>query len=376
MVFSRHSLRAFLVVTAMAGLLLPVTGARAGGAGAAGVLQPLMTAMVPSTNVVYVLGHSGCETSSCLRLVRTNDALSGYTTVTLPPVVSAQGNPSGSLGQMIFANTRDGYAVDEVKGESRLYVTHDGARSWHSKLLPRGLVIRDLAVSAPDVYVVTVRCANQGDGASSCSDYELFHSDLAASHWTVTHIPDGNFSTWGYLGRPAVRGDKVWFSAQLHDPILISSLNAGKSFESHGAAKLQSTVGCALTATSGMSLWAECPTGMFVSLFFSGDAGRSWKPLVSPNNQEFSGTGGGAFEPVSGDIAYIDFGDTVSGPNVSRVFGGARESIAVGRLSCPAVVSLVFTNKDNGLAICSDYPGAYFERSTDGGVHWRRLTLR
>jgi hypothetical protein len=372
----RHSLGALLVVVVMVGFWLPSAGARASGAGAIGVLQPLMIEKVPSTRIVYVLGHVGCKTSSCLRLVRSNDALSGYTTVSLPPVTSAQGNPSGSLGQMTFASARDGYAVDQVKGESMLYVTHDGARSWHRQMLPRGLVIRDLAVSAPDVYVVTVHCIKRAGGTESCTDYELFHSDVATTHWTVAHIPDGNFSTWGYLGRPAVRGDKVWFSGQVHEPILISSVNAGKSFESHGAAKLESTVGCALTATSSTSLWAECPTGMFVSLFFSGDAGRNWRPIVSPASQAFSGTGGGAFDPVSGDVAYVDFGDTVAGRNVSRVSNGGRDLRAVGRLTCPDVASLVFTSNDNGLAICSDYLDTYFERSTDGGAHWRRLALR
>jgi photosystem II stability/assembly factor-like uncharacterized protein len=46
----------------------------------------------------------------------------------------------------------------------------------------------------------------------------------------------------------------------------------------------------------------------------------------------------------------------------------------VGRLACSDVVSLVFTDVSRGLALCDNYPTLAFERTTDGGTRWSRLT--
>ena len=60
---------------------------------------------------------------------------------------------------------------------------------------------------------------------------------------------------------------------------------------------------------SPTALWAECPTGMLASFFYSGDAGVHW---TSVSRYEYSGTGGGAFDPVSSSLAYLDFGPYAS----------------------------------------------------------------
>ncbi|MBW4078338.1 MAG: hypothetical protein HIU84_07485 [Acidobacteria bacterium] len=339
-------------------------------------LQPLMVMGVPSSGVLYVLGNTGCVTSSCLHLVRTNDALSSYTTLALPPVSSVRGVPSESLGQMVFATAHDGYALDEVNGVTTLYVTHDGARSWHRQVVSNDLTISDLAASVSTVYVVAKRCAKQVNGNTGCTHYELFRTDLAAKRWTATSIPNGDASPWDFIGTPAVFDNTIWISEQTRTALLVSSKDGGKSFKSRPVPSLSSVAGCSLSATSATSLWAECPTGMMASFFFSSDAGRSWRSVLGPHDPHFAGTGGGAFDPVSPDLAYIDFGQTRRTNNVFRVSTARRELMAVGTLTCPEVLSMVFTSRENELALCSDFRHTHFERSTDGGAHWRRFKLR
>ncbi|MHB1208842.1 MAG: beta propeller repeat protein [Acidimicrobiales bacterium] len=367
---------AMAVITAILTFPLPLTSSWSSAFASRVSLQPLIVMRVPSSGVLYVLGNTGCVTSSCVHLVRTNDALSSYTTLALPPVSSVRGVPSGSLGQMVFATAHDGYALDEVNGVTTLYVTHDGARSWHRQVVSNDLTISDLAASESTVYVVAMRCAKQGNGNMGCTHYELFRTDLAAKHWTATSIPNGDASPWDFMGKPAVFDNKIWISEQTRTALLVSSKDGGKSFKSHRVPIMSSVAGCSLGATSATSLWAECPTGMMASFFFSSDAGRSWRSVLGPQDPQFAGTGGGAFDPVSPDLAYIDFGQTPRTNNVFRVSTARRELMAVGTLTCPEVLSMVFTSRENGLALCSDFRRTHFERSTDGGVHWRRFVLR
>ncbi|MHB1251140.1 MAG: hypothetical protein ACYC0I_03300 [Acidimicrobiales bacterium] len=375
---ARHHMTRLLVavLAATTTLVIPPGSSGASGVTHATHLRPLMLVKVPLSDTIYVVGNLGCDSSRCLHLVRTNDALSSYTTVQLPPVTPVRGVASGSLGQVDFATSRDGYALDEVKGVTTLFVTRDGARSWHRQVVSKGLVIAQLAASAGTVDVVAMRCAKQNDGNTGCTHYELFRSDLAAKRWTATPIPNGNVTPWGFLGKPAVLGNRVWLSEQLRKSLLISSLDGGASFKSRVVSKLGSVAGCNLTASSTTSLWAECPTGMMVSFFFSGDAGRSWTSLRGPDLPQFAGTGGGAFDPVSPRLAYIDFGQFPRTNNVYRVSNRGRAVTAVGTLTCPEVLSMMFTSQSQGVAICSDFQHTHFERSTDGGVHWRRFELR
>ncbi len=364
------------VFTALLSLVLATMTPLSRATAASTPLQPLMVLRVPLSDTLYVIGNTGCVTSSCLHLVRTNDALRSYTTLSLPPVSPVRGVPSGSLGQLVFANERDGYALDEINGETTLFVTHDGARSWHRQVVGNDLTISDLAVSTSTVYVVAMRCVKKGKLNSGCTNYELFRADLAATSWTPAPIPNGNAGPWGFMGRPAVFAKKLWLSQQTHSALLVASKDEGRSFESHPAPKLASVVGCNLTATSATTLWAECPTGMMASFFYSSNSGTSWRSLLGPRDPQFAGTGGGAFDPASPDVAYIDFGQIPRTNNVFRFSATRPDSRPVGTLTCLEVLSLVFTSNDSGLAICSDYRRTYFERSTDGGAHWWRWVLR
>ena len=114
-----------------------------------------------------------------------------------------------------------------------------------------------------------------------------------------------------------------------------------------------------------------------VLLLDSGDGGTSWNR--APTNQ-FMGTGGGAFDPVSSDLAYLDYGLTLpSGArNLYRITNSGRTMTAVGRLAGNNVYGLVFTDATHGLAACvrdSTDATTYLLRTSDGGATWRRMSL-
>jgi len=69
---------------------------------------------------------------------------------------------------------------------------------------------------------------------------------------------------------------------------------------------LGSTAGRALTVTSLVTLWAQCPSGMDVQFYYSADGGARWT-LIDPVSQ-ISGTGGAYFDPVSNNLGYLGVG--------------------------------------------------------------------
>jgi hypothetical protein len=117
---------------------------------------------------------------------------------------------------------------------------------------------------------------------------------------------------------------------------------------------------------------------MQVAFAYSSDGGAHWSTV--PTNQ-FMGTGGGYFDPVSNNLAYLDYGMKQPFDRVTTDGSHITET-QVGVLSCSRVNSsigdLTFTNRLDGLTIC--YPGdvwadARVDRTTDGGISWRRLEL-
>jgi len=345
--------------------------------------SPQMLVRVESSPVVYLLGSVSCSKVPCLRLLRTNDDGASFAEVTPPPVSAAQGSLVGSLNQLVFANARDGFALEgEGSGEGVpngevLYATHDGARTWKRVPEPAGDALSRIAVTSNMLYGVTMHCAKQPNGDEGCTNYRLVHTSLSATHWTSAAIPNGNsFPMGGYVGNVAAFGAKVWLSEGARWSLLVSSRDHGTTFTTLTPTfpELASIAGCDLTAISSTALWAQCPTGMEASFFFSRDAGAQWTTVPT---KQFVGTGGGYFDPVSSTLAYLDYG----GPrSLYRVSDAGHHMIKVGSLQCSkvnsSVNSIVFTSESSGVAICSpegNWSSNRLERTTDGGAKWSRV---
>jgi hypothetical protein len=131
-----------------------------------------------------------------------------------------------------------------------------------------------------------------------------------------------------------------------------------------------------LIPESAVDLWAECPTGMQVSFFFSKDAGATWTPIPQ---QQFFGTAGGYFDPATSNLAYLDYGGTA--PFV-RIATSPRSATRLNSPRCSktqvSINGLIFTDDRRGLALCFSSYGqgaGQLERTIDGGSRWLAVTL-
>lgn len=125
-----------------------------------------------------------------------------------------------------------------------------------------------------------------------------------------------------------------------------------------------------MTATSAVTLWAQCPTGMEEQFYFSDDGGARWT-LISPVSQ-ISGTGGAYFDPVSTSTGYLDVG--FPHDDLFRITKDAHSHRFEGTLKCDD--PLVFTTASDGLTLCGGLSSrsSRLLRTTDGGATWTRVT--
>jgi len=336
---------------------------------------PLTIRQVNSSSSIYVLATTGCSRTSCLRLLRTSVNLSRFESVTPPPVREIGGLFNFDLDSLQFANVDDGYATVGESNPLSLYVTLNGARSWHQVTIQKGATILDLTVTSDKVYAITTLCSPNGD---KCRDYRIACSSLNAKHWSSAVLPgsarfDG--TGWGFFGKPGAYGADVWLSEQTpQNSVVYFSQNSGRTFKKIAAPRLGSVAGCSLTAESTKALWAECPTGMQVSFASSSDAGTTWKSF---HQQQFFGTGGGDFDPVSSQLAYLWYGGT--GP-FDRYSGSPLVANSAPVPPCSTSGSgfgnLVFSNVNDGVAICTpggNVASSYLLMTTDGGHSWENV---
>jgi hypothetical protein len=333
---------------------------------------------------VYVEGTVKCGHSACPRLLRTDNNGATLVDVSAPPTPIAKNPLQQSWDQIVFANARVGFALEvKVNGKgidtgSVLFATRDGARSWKKVREPAGDFLSSIATGTNTLYGVTTKCSKQPDGNEGCLDYRLVHTSLEMSRWSSTPIPNGRSYPWGFLGNVAAYGPMVWTTEGAKWSLLVSSNDHGASLRAFTPKfpALASVAGCDLTAFSTTALWAECPTGMEVSFFFSGDGGVKWTTVPT---RQFMGTGGGFFDPVSTTLAFVDYGGSLP---LYRVSDAGRDMVVAGTLRCSKINSSVnamaFTNARDGLAICLPqdlFSLARVERTTDGGATWSRIKL-
>jgi hypothetical protein len=334
-----------------------------------------MLVRVPGSQTMYVVDLVKCQQVRCLHLYRTSVLARTYRAVSLPPLSAVAGTPTGDLIRLAFATANEGYALVGRYFSWRLYKTMNGARSWQRVSTPPGRSVVGLTVSASSVYLATANCSGTDN---LCRDYQLNRSTLLVHKWTSstwphparTNVTDGEFSP-----NVGAWGSYVWISEITHaGSTIFTSHDQGRTFIPIRTNSLASVSGCAITAESVRSLWAECPTGMMVSFFHSSDGGVTWTNVPQ---RPFFGTGGGTFDPVSSSIAYLAYGATQP---LVRIFDEGKRATTVGALNCSKVNSsiheLMFDDQDHGLAIC--LPGdsalrALLLKTVDGGAHWTRV---
>lgn len=335
------------------------------------VVVPEMLVQVPASRTMYLLDAAGCDQVRCLRLLRTTVSATQFSAVALPPLSSVRGESTGDLHRLVFATASDGYALVGQAYPWTLYKTVDGARTWWRVTIGADQTILGLAVSAQLIYTVTAHCS----GVGVCRDYQVNRSALSEEHWTSMTLP--------HLGTTAVvssdfnpdisaYGTNVWIDEMRPDgSTIFLSHDEGETYVSSRANKLVSVSVCDLTAFSTTSLWAQCPTGMLVSLLHSSNAGVTW---TNTPQKPFAGTGGGSFDPVSATLAYLAYG--AQQPLVR--FANGHNPVTVAKsVACASKYSslayLSFTDELHGLVLCSpdgSWKREELLRTSDGGRHW------
>lgn len=365
----RHATTLLALTTALVVWIVPPAGA------ATTSVTPLLLARVPASSTIYVVDSVTCAKGPCLGLERTNNGGATFTARTLPKIGHVRGVPTGTLDALTFANQSDGYALLGANVPKSLYVTTNGAKSWHEVTAAKGVTIVSLTPTATSLYGIAATC-HTTKRTHSCQNFRLARAPLTASTWTFETLPGLSLQGGFFATDVAASGGSVWISSQSTRSLITSSSNAGVSWTTHTAAPLASVSGCALTAMSTSDLWAACPTGMLESFFVSTDAGATWQAL---HGKPFAGTGGGYFDPVSSSLAYLDYG--AKKPLV-RLSDHGRTSTTLGPISCStanaSVRALAFSSKRDGLAICVPNVGnvtGRLEATSDAGVMWHQVEL-
>ena len=372
--------RMILVVALVLASVTLVTVSPASGETRGPAWAPELLAGVPGSSTIYVVSTNVkfesnnptvCGYQACFNMERTSDNGASFTTVRLPRISFVNGSQLGNLSRVVFATTTTGYLILGGGSRATLEVTIDGAMTWHSHVIASDASLLNFAVSHGELYAVVATCTKSG----VCSDYRLARSPLSADRWTFSTLakwPSGMGVGMGAFGAD------VWLTQQTPSTVVVYiSHNQGRTFTRSTAPTLASVYACTLTATSKFTVWAECPTGMAVSFFYSGDGGLHWGTI---RVGQFSGTGGGAFDPVSSTVGYLDYGfaNSSGSENMYRITHEGRSITAVGTLSCNEVTGLVFTDVTQGLAACDrSYTQAttFLMRTSDGGATWSKIVL-
>ena len=309
-------------------------------------------------------------------MYRTNVDATAIVRVATPPVSPERGGLGGTtLDRIVFANALDGYATTGASSPSTLYVTTDGARTWRRVMHASDLSISVVATS-DEIFVTTYTCRRP---AIACGQYTTRRASLTARSWVT--LPRlwaiGTASGESYYGPSlAASGRTVWELQTGPRSSLWISHDDGRTFARVllRFPELVSVAGCAITPMSTVSLWAACPTGMEESFWHSANGGASWS-AASPARLEFSGTGGGAFDPVTPDVAMLDYGPDGPSPDLYRISGGGSGFSPIGEVRCLNADPIIFVDPSHGLMLCGLDLTSSLRRTSDGGVTWVDVRL-
>lgn len=309
-------------------------------------------------------------------MYRTNVNGTFFTRVTVPPVTQERGGTARTtLGQVVFANVNDGYATVGNDSPSTLYVTTNGARTWRRVMHAKNLSITVVTTSQA-VFVTSVTCTPR---TIVCSQFTTRRAPLASNHWVTLprlwRTGPGPKETY-YGPSLAAYGSTVWELQTASNAYLWTSHNNGRSFlrVEETFPELVSVNGCSITPMSLVSLWAQCPTGMEESFWHSANGGATWSP-ASPERLQFMGTGGGAFDPITSNVAVLDYGAEATPPDLYRISEGGKHFTPIGEVRCSSAYPMIFTTVSDGLMICGHNVTTSLRRTSDGGATWENVTL-
>jgi photosystem II stability/assembly factor-like uncharacterized protein len=325
-----------------------------------------------SARQFWLLGTAPCTHPVCTSIVRTTDGGAHFVGIPAPPM---RVRDSAAL---LFADSLDGYAGGVGYPEPRpLYATHDGGAHWTQS---RADVIA-FTVTAGHIYAITGRCAN-----GVCSQLRLARSPAAADAWTSVALPVATVS-----GIPALAaaGTSAWISLTSASGTpakqdLFVSRDGGRTLHS-GTGVCYPGLGGRFSASSAAVVWAVCPTGMEAGGWRSADAGVHWSAVPSNRLPGLSGGLANSLQlapasdtsvlvlPGGSEPAFLstDGGQTFRRTDLPTDNAG----IAFAGFTDPQTGSVLMTENSGHLVGPDRALVQTLWRSTDGGVHWRRVHI-
>src|SRR5579871_2265423 len=330
-------------------------GRPAGGPVPAG-FHPTSVTFV-SANEGFVLGSAPCASAPCTSLLRTVDG--GRTWVGVPAPRSA------NVSEVRFANGVDGWAWGP-----ELWVTHDGALTWHQLTVPGadGRVY-DLEAAAGTVHMAVFE-GRSFEVATAAVRSDVFTlSSVAASVLvgggpvpTVQLVLQGSTGWMIEVDRTVVGGlrlvNGVW--QQWTPPC----------FDANGTAVLAASSATELVAACDQGVWGPA-TPMGERLWVSHDGGSTWTdvgPVPVVPHAEVVASSGGA-------VAVAGAPEGAGGEQVMTTFDGGRSwTYAVRVNTVMSARDLGFTTTSQGVVVLTEsgQPGQLW-MTRDGGHTWAEV---
>lgn len=356
-----------LVLLVLAGLA-PL-GATGVAQAAPAAIQPLYAIRAGQTLTVYVVAAAPCGDRTCDVLYQTSNG-TRFTRTGAPPILDAE---SVDLTDFAFATSSNGIAVEatgftrigQAAGGTAAYLTTDGGARWKRIAIPG--IVRAIATDDGGYLALAGSCASE----ATCGTLRL---EVAGAGPTLVWHAVGVVHDLEPEVSLAADGPHVWVdgvrSRRVPTPVLLSSSDGGRTYLGRVVHLLDGVVPGALSATSASSLWARVPTGSLVAFFHSADGGAAWSPLRVGIT---SNTGGTAFDPVAGDLAYLAHGESTN--ELFRITG-VDTVTKIAKFPTVQTDALVFVTLREGLAVGNTSSGIFeLLETVDGGRHWSRASL-
>lgn len=288
----------------------------------------------------WLLGSAPCSSPPCTSIVHTVDG--GRTFVGLPAPRSTK------VDELRFADPFDGFAYGP-----QLWVTHDGAASWHR--LDVGGSVTDMAFGDGFAYAI-VRDRGGADG-------RLLRAPVDTDDWVVlTPAGDAFSGLWAH-------GSDVLLESQRGDggSRLMVSHDEGASF---AASTPPPNVACDFQEQLAGVVWAHCATGMLSGVWRSTDDGRRFETAVGADHARLpEQPNSAAFAAASSSTAVVGYQQLYRTTD-----GGARYLRASGPRGVTWWQYLGFTDATHGVALGSFDSGArerlYYTINAGASYHY------
>ncbi len=324
------------------------------------------TAVTGAAGYLWMLGTYPCSTGTCsVGVMRSSDGGKSFVRVGTLPAANYQ---------IEFANREDGYAFGAGGGpldESRLYWTGDGGKTWRFALArfryspPQVVVITD---GRAYVLVVPENCSAKGP----CKSVQLASSPVTSDTWTERRLPLTVSEAENQFGWTAF-GSNVWLLLTwgVSSTRLLVSHDGGRTFSKLTPGGYLGGLGCALTATSPVTLWGFCVTGNGGYAIRATDGGREFVTLESP----WGVSNGVQIYPASDSeaILYVLAGDVWLTRDSGKHFTTLLRIPHSSEYNCEVALASAKTWLVLGLSGYRPNPPYLMWRTTNGGRTWQSV---